>query len=306
MDLRRLTHLVALADKRNFARAAEHLHLSQPALSRSIQAAEAEFGLRLFDRGTLEVLPTPAGEFVIERARRLVFDSRCLSRDVDLYRERVLGDTAFGVGPYAAATFLSDLLIDLRRSHPAVHLRVEVGNWARLAQRLRDEDIEFLVADTRDIPPDPALVVRPFRHEAGGFFVRAGHPLAGGGAVALSTLWSHGVASVRLPQAVRDALAALLGLAADAPLPLAIECDNAGLLMEVVLNTDTVLAATHAVVAHEVAQARMVALTVPDLPPLGASMSIVTLRGRTPSPMADLIVRRLPGGGARPPSAAGA
>ena len=107
MDIKHLTHIVALADKRNFARAAEHLHLSQPALSRSIQAAEAALNLRLFDRGALEVKPTPAGEFVLERARRLVFESRCLLRDVNLYRDRTLGNTAFGVGPFPAATVLA-------------------------------------------------------------------------------------------------------------------------------------------------------------------------------------------------------
>ena len=64
MDFRRLDHLVALADKRNFARASEQVNLSQPALTRSIQAAEAEFGMRLFDRGAVAVTPTPAGEFV--------------------------------------------------------------------------------------------------------------------------------------------------------------------------------------------------------------------------------------------------
>jgi DNA-binding transcriptional LysR family regulator len=46
MDLKRLTHLLALADERHFGRAAERVHLSQPALSRSIQALESETGQR--------------------------------------------------------------------------------------------------------------------------------------------------------------------------------------------------------------------------------------------------------------------
>ena len=80
--------------------------------------------------------PRPAGEFVVARARRLVFDGRCLERDVDLYRDRSLGDTAFGVGPFPAATFLPPLLASLRRDHPAIALRVEIGNWELLLQRL--------------------------------------------------------------------------------------------------------------------------------------------------------------------------
>ena len=53
MDIRRLQHLVTLAEKRNFARAAEALHLSQPALTRSVQAAEAEIRAALapFSKG---------------------------------------------------------------------------------------------------------------------------------------------------------------------------------------------------------------------------------------------------------------
>lgn len=178
MDIKRLTHIVALADKRNFARAAERSNLTQPALTRSIQAAEAELGLRLFDRGGTEVTPTPAGEFVLERARRLVFDSRCLSRDMELYPDRRLGDTAFGVGPFPAATLLAPLLVGLRESFPGINLRVEVGNWDLLARRLRDEDIEFFIADTRDLPHDPSLLVRALRREPGSFYVRAGHPRA--------------------------------------------------------------------------------------------------------------------------------
>ncbi|MDE2094458.1 MAG: LysR family transcriptional regulator [Burkholderiales bacterium] len=306
MDIKRLTHIVALADKRNFARAAEQAHLSQPALTRSIQAAEAELGLRLFDRGPLEITPTPAGEFLLERARRMVFDSRCLKRDMDLYRDRQLGDTAFGVGPYPAATFLGALLVELRRSFAGVHVRVEVGNWESLAKRLRDEDIEFFVADTRDLPPDAGLLVQPLMREAGGFYVRAGHPLAAGVAVSLRELWSHGIASVRLPAAVSGALAPLLGLPPSAPVPLAVECDDIETLKRVVLATDTVLAAPAASVADQVGCGTLLPVMVPELPPLFSAMGIVTLRGRTASPLAEWIVRRLPGStGSEPKGAAG-
>src|SRR5437868_5936418 len=147
MDLRRLSHVVALADTLHFARAAEAVHLSQPAFSRSIQAIESDLGIRLFDRDVGDVRPTPAGEFVIERARRLLFDARCLERDVDLFRDSQLGDTAFGAGPFPAATLMPRALSELRRLHPKVALRVEASNWTQLLERLRAEDIEFFVAD---------------------------------------------------------------------------------------------------------------------------------------------------------------
>lgn len=293
MDLRRWTHVVAVADRRSFVRAAEQVHLSQPALTRSIQAAEAELGLLLFDRGTHEVGVTPAGEFVIARARQLVFNSQCLARDIELYRHRGLGDTAFGAGPFPAATFLAPLLAQLRREHPGVNLRVEVSNWQLLLKRLFEEDIEFFVAETRDLPADPRLQIRPLRREPAGFYVRSGHPLASTRAVTLRQVWGHGVATVRLPDSVRAGLSTLLGLATGVLLPLALECDDVALLKQVVLGCDAVLGAPHAAVAREVADGSLRPLRVGGLPTLFSDMGVMTLHGRTPSPMADLILGRL-------------
>jgi len=296
VDLKRWTHIVAVADRRSFIRAAEQVHLSQPALTRSIQAAEAELGLLLFDRGSQEVVPTPAGEFIVARARRLVFDNRCLERDIALYRSLDLGDTAFGVGPFPAATFLAPLLASMRREYPAINLRVEISNWQLLLARLREEDIEFFVADTRDLPTDSSLDLRPLRREPGGFYVRAGHPLARRKGVTLQQLWVHGVLSVRVPQGVRSVMADLLGLPSAAELSLAVECDHVDLLKDVALGSDSVLAAPHATVAQEVEAGRLHALVVEGLPPMASEMGVVTLNGRTPSPMAKLIMGRLPGG----------
>ena len=294
MDLKRWAHIVAVADRRSFIRAAEQVHLSQPALTRSIQAAEAELGLQLFDRGTQEVVATPAGEFIVARARQLLFDSRCLQRDVELYRSRGLGDTAFGVGPFPAATFLSPLLAALRREFPGIQLRVEISNWQLLLKRLVEEDVEFFVADTRDLPADPGLQVRALRHEPGHFYVRAGHPLTACKSVTLPQAWTHGVLSVRLPADVRAVVSRLLGLASPDALSPALECDDVEILKKVALGCDSVLTAPHAAVAQEVEAGTLHALKVTGLPPLSAQMGVVTLRGRTPSPMAELIMGRLP------------
>lgn len=73
------------------------------------------------------------------------------------------------------------------------------------------------------------------------------------------------------------------------------ECDDFETLKRVAQATDTVLAAPAVSVANEVGCGALMPVTVPGLPPLFSDMGIVTLRGRTPSPMAELIVRHLPG-----------
>ncbi len=287
MDLRRLAHLVTLADERHFARAAERVHLSQPAFSRSIQTIEAELGVRLFDRQVGDVRPTPSGDFVVERARRLLFDARCLQRDVDLYRNSQLGDTAFGAGPFPTATLMPQVLTELRREHPNVALRVEVGNWAQLLDRLRTEDVEFFVSEGRDLPHDPALELRALGRQRGRFYARAGHPLARRRSCTLSEAWAHGVASTRLPDVVVAALAALLGLAAGEVPRLALQCDDVAVLRAIALATDTVLAVTDASVRADLKSGALKALRVAELPETYSDMRIVSLRNRTPSPMAQ-------------------
>lgn len=290
MEIRRLKHLVALADTRNFGRAALQCHLSQPAFSRSIQAAEEELGLLLFDRGTAEVHCTDAGAFVVERARKLVFDSRCLERDVSLYRERLIGDIAIGVGPYPAATMVPALLTDMRIRFPGVNVRVEVNNASYLAEHLRAEELDCYVADLRNLPATSDLDVKRIGQLSAGFYVRAGHPLTATPAVRGRALLPFGVASVRLPDKILMLMAPLMGLADGTRMPLAIECDDLHLLKAIAMATDTVVACADAGAVDEVAQQRLVRLNVSDIPTQFSDMGIVSLKGRSFSPMAQYAV----------------
>lgn len=307
MDIRRLKHLVALADTRSFGRAALQCHLSQPAFSRSIQAAEDELGLQLFDRGSLEVRCTDAGAFVVERARKLVFDSHCLERDVSLYRERKIGDIALGVGPYPAATMVPALLTDMRTRFPGVNVRVEVNNANYLAEHLRAEELDFYVADLRNVPATTDLAVTRIGQLSAGFYVRVGHPLLMAASVTGAEMVPFGLASVRIPEAVALSLAPFFGLAEGTRLPSAVECDDITVLKSVAMNTDTVLACADAATLQEVSDKRLVRLHVAGLPPLYSDMGVVSLKGRSFSPMAQFAVDFLsalgkqqapPGGGA--------
>ena len=79
-ELRRLRYFVAVATERNFTRAAERLHVAQPALSRQVRLLERELGVELLRRTTREVTPTDAGWYLLERAPAL------LSATDDLWR----------------------------------------------------------------------------------------------------------------------------------------------------------------------------------------------------------------------------
>ncbi len=293
MDLRRLAHLVAVAEERSFVRAAERVHLSQSALSRSVQTAETDLGLKLFDRGTLEVTCTSAGAFVVERARKLLYDNRCLERDVSLYRDRKMGDIAFGVGPFPAATLLPLLIVELRKRFPGINSRVEVNNWRYLTEHLRAEELDFFVSDVRDLPRDGDLVVASAGRQHGRFYVHSGHPLLAHHSLDACAMVPFGLASVRLPVEMKGMFRKLLGLAPDDHLPLAVECDDVHLLKHTALSTDTVLASTDNCVRAEVLAGLLHALPLRGIPPLYSEMGIVSLKGRSFSPMAEFAVQFL-------------
>lgn len=278
MDLKRLNHLLALADERHFGRAAERVHLSQPALSRSIQALESETGQRLFDRDRGDVRPTPAGEFLIQRARQLLFDARSLERDMALYGDSQLGSIAFGVGPFPAAMLMHQVLPQLRLQHPQVALRVEVNNWQILQARLRTEAIEFFVADIRNFSADEDLLIRPLGQVSAGFFVRPQHPLAGR-ELTMSELPGYGVATTRLPAVVKTEA-----------LPIMVECDDVALLKSVAINTDTILGVIHGAVLEDVQAGRLVELRIVDQPALHSEIGVVSLPDRSLSPSARCVI----------------
>lgn len=286
LKLRQIQHLLALAEEAHFARAAARCHLSQPAFSRSIQALEAETRLRLFDRETGDARPTPAGEFLIARARQLVFDARSLERDLQFFRDGALGDTAFGVGPFPAATLLAEVAVRSRSAHPAVNLRVEVGNWQQLEARLVAERIEFFVAHTREVAASDKLEIEPLMRQRAGFWVRNDHPIPSG-PVRLRDVWPYGVAATFFPLHGRELLAQLLGLESVGALNIALECDDILTLHELALRSGTVVITTN----HAVRRCGLANLLRPleiiDFPPAEVEIGIVRLRRRTLSPMAQ-------------------
>ncbi|QOT73384.1 LysR family transcriptional regulator [Sphingobium fuliginis] len=104
MDIRKLRHIVALSQERHFGPAADRLGVTQSALTRSIQAAEAEIGLRLFDRGRDGVYPTRAGEALLADAVPLLRQMENLERNMALLSDRGL-EWAPGVGQVSGRGF---------------------------------------------------------------------------------------------------------------------------------------------------------------------------------------------------------
>lgn len=288
ISVRRLHHIVALAEEGSFARAAERVHLSQPALSRSVQAIEEELGLRLFDRATRGVAVTQAGKMIIERARRVLFEASCLVRDVELLKTHEAGEVRIGLGPYPAALLLPDLLTQFATSYPNVQMKAELNHAHVMIDMLLKEKLDFLVLDRRVLPDDTSLWIRRLPRHNGSWFARPDHPLMQRGPVASSALRDYPLVSVPLPEYMRNAMRRLLKIRSHEPIPIQLECNDVRVLKGYVAASDALLFATASVTRRELEAKALAVVPLTDAPRTGLEFALVSLAERTLSPAGEV------------------
>lgn len=293
MDLKRIRYALALAQELNFARAAEKLHLSQPALSRGIQALEEELGLTLFDRDNRTVSITKVGEVFLERARRIAYEMRMFELDMAQTRDGDMGHVAFGVGPSSTYGLVPKVLREVRRQSPGICFTVDTNNWRHLLLHLRAEEIEFFAADIREISPESDLVITPLCRQYGAFFCRPGHPVLGKSMPTAKDLLLYGFALNSLPNASLIKLRYMLELTPDQPLAVALKCDNLSVLKELAINDDLILGTTQAAVEEDLRAGTLLALPFPETGSIFTEIGIVQLSGRTLSPAAALVLNAI-------------
>ncbi|RZT41778.1 LysR family transcriptional regulator [Cupriavidus agavae] len=289
MNLKRLEHLVAVAEEGSLAAAARRVHLSQPALTRSIQALEEEAGAVLLDRGARGVTLTAVGRMVTERARRILFESGCLARDLALVRQHEIGSVQIGFGAFPAAILLPELLCELHRQWPKLRIATEVNHPRALLDALYAEQVDFVVIEHSTVPTVAELEVRRLPAGPGGIFARAGHPLAAG-PVDIATLRASALVSVVFPPETHERLRKLLRCKPGEDLPFQVESNDFRALTHLVRNADALLLGPTRAVAEELKAGKLVTLDVPELPEVTMQFSVVWLKQRTLSPAAGRAV----------------
>lgn len=292
MDSRKLTHFVALAEELHFLRAAERVHLTQSALTRSIQALETQLGTKLFDRYSPKLTLTPVGQVMLSRAKELLLDMRSLQREIALMLECSMGSVAIGAGPFPAASLMGSMLSQLAQEHPNTHVELKINNWAILLNTLLDEEIEFFIADVRSLPDDPRIDISLLGRQSIGFACRSGHPLAHRNMQGPDEILAYPIAAPTTPPEFQAQLNRYLHVGSSNYQPFLV-CDSPSLLVSIGLNSDAVIMTTHDSLRHELAAGSMVNLDLPEQPALFVEMGIVRLTKRSLSPLADWIIRTL-------------
>lgn len=191
VDLRMIQHATTLASERSFAKAAKVLHLSQPALSRSILELEKRVGDKLFDRNNGSVQPTEAGRLFLRHAEDLLAKAAIMGRELRQVTGREGGELSIGAGTYPTDMFLGQAIGTLTKIHPGVRVRIVHNQVHDLIQLLRKRELDLLVGDAAWLEGTDDIHAIPLNSHQGYVVVRSGHPLVGKKALSLDALMNH-------------------------------------------------------------------------------------------------------------------
>ncbi|MBL9181700.1 MAG: LysR family transcriptional regulator [Verrucomicrobiaceae bacterium] len=186
MELYQLGYFIEIARQRHFTRAAERLHMAQPALSQQMKNLEAELGTPLFIRGKKETQLTAAGKALLPRAEALLAQADAARAAVSDVAQVRGGKLIVAAIPSVCACLLPELLHAFGREHPRVELQLIEDSSERVAESVESghSDLGFL-----QLPANKAafesrvLITEPFV-----LLLASSHALAGEKEVSLKQL----------------------------------------------------------------------------------------------------------------------
>lgn len=245
MDLRHFEHIVALGENANFRKAAEALHISTPALTKSIQKSEEFFDVKLFDRARSGVTPTTFGEIIIKRARILLKDVGEISSDVQSLMKMDTGRVRVGCGIYAAESLMGNALARFLPKYPGVRVKVDIMSLEDMIQMLTDREIDFFVAAyPQHFKFSKSVKVIDLATEDLVWYCRPRHPLLKKRKIGISDIASFPLFLPSLTKPISDWLTRVLKVTPivklDGTVDASLQCNDFGILKKAVANSDGV------------------------------------------------------------------
>jgi DNA-binding transcriptional LysR family regulator len=288
VELRQLTHFLAVAEASHFTRAATRVHLTQSSLSSSIRALERELGTDLFVRSTRRVELTEAGRALLPAARRAVSATEDGRDAVAGVRGLVRGQLAIGVIQTVGPIGIPALLARYHRRHPAVTLRLSNAGVASLVRQTADGELELAIVDLPLGPQASRVRAHAIGTESLQLGVSGHDPLARRHRVRLIDLADRDFVEYRPDSSLRASIDEA--------------CQTAGLERRIACEVDTIADLVELVVnglgvsllppaAIRTAGGRVIGLATD--PPIPRDLMLVTPLEREPSPAATAFLEML-------------
>lgn len=176
IGIRHLQAFIEVARCGSFTRAAQHLHLTQSALTATIKQLEQDAGLTLFDRTTRRVVLSAEGERFMPVAERLVSDFNAALDDLRARAELQQGRVSLAGSPSVVMRLLPSALTQFRTLYPSIQIDIRDESAGSLEQRVLNNEVDFAIAGNHSQQPE--LEYSPLLRDRYGLVVPGDHSLA--------------------------------------------------------------------------------------------------------------------------------
>lgn len=148
MTITQLNYVLAVAEHKNFTRAAQKVFVTQPTLSMQIQKLEEELEVQIFDRSKKPIQLTETGKKIVQQARNIVNESDRIQDIVDQQKGYIGGIFRLGVIPTIMPTLLPMFISNFIKKYPKVKLKIEELSTQAIIERLREGHLDAAIAAT--------------------------------------------------------------------------------------------------------------------------------------------------------------
>jgi DNA-binding transcriptional LysR family regulator len=177
LKTRQLLLLIALDDHRNIHRAAEELHMTQPAASKQVKDLEEMLAVRLFDRLPRGMEPTMYGETMIRHARMALTSLALAHDDIVALKAGLAGQVEVGVIMTPAMSLLPRAIANVKRVAPMLRIEAHMEASNVLLDRLQRGTLDFMIGRILEKENSSGLIYEELTEEPACAVVRTGHPL---------------------------------------------------------------------------------------------------------------------------------
>ncbi|MBO6607112.1 LysR substrate-binding domain-containing protein [Psychroserpens sp.] len=148
MTITQLHYVLAIAEHKNFTKAAEKCFVTQPTLSTQIQKLEDELDILIFDRSKKPIELTDVGKKIVQQAKNIVNESDRIQDIVDQQKGFIGGEFKLGIIPTIMPTLLPMFLKNFIKKYPKVKLKIEEHTTEEIITRIQDGHLDAAIAAT--------------------------------------------------------------------------------------------------------------------------------------------------------------
>ncbi|AZT85472.1 LysR family transcriptional regulator [Marinobacter sp. NP-4(2019)] len=282
LTLKQLRHLQVVIRHGSIKRAAEILHVTPPALTRSLNLLEDDLGVQLFDRSKNGMQATEFCLQIRDRCARLLSDIEDLVHEANLYRNLESGRINLGIGRAIRDFVLRPVLPDFVEQYPKIQIHISEGLPGELIDGLKNRQFDVVIAGSSGLDEIEGLSFQCLKSVPSFIVARRGHPLENHHGTSLADLFDYPMLAATELVATHPMRQFLSETSGKTP-EVHILSSDYELLKEILQRTDAWIPVPTPQFAADVEAGELTVLDVPDWK-FNADIRAIELAGRARSP----------------------